>query len=65
MTEAAIATVQERTGRDRDAAQAAVLSSVHQSRLLLPEEVAAEVVRLCRDDAGEVNGQAILLHPGA
>ena len=29
------------------------------------QEVAAEVVRLCRDDAAQVNGQAIRLQPGA
>jgi NAD(P)-dependent dehydrogenase (short-subunit alcohol dehydrogenase family) len=64
MTGAAVATAQRVTGRDRDAALAAVLASARQSRLLTPEEVAAEVVRLCRDDARDVNGQAILLHPG-
>lgn len=65
MTEAALATAQRHTGGDRDAALAAVLKSARQSRLLTPDEVAAEVVRLCRDDAGDVNGQAIVLHPGA
>jgi len=64
MTEAAVATAQRVTGGDRDAALAAVLGSARQSRLLSPEEVAAEVVRLCRDDAADVNGQAIPLHPG-
>ena len=64
MTEAAVATAQRHLRGDRDAALAAVLASAHQSRLLSPEEVAAEVVRLCRDDAADVNGQVIPLHPG-
>jgi NAD(P)-dependent dehydrogenase (short-subunit alcohol dehydrogenase family) len=65
MTDAAVATAQRVLGGDRGAALAAVLASARQSRLLSPDEVAAEVVRLCRDDAGDVNGQAIVLHPGA
>jgi len=64
MTEATVAEVVKRTGRDRDAALAAVLASANQSRLLSPAEVAAEVVRLCGDDAGGVNGEAIRLAPG-
>jgi NAD(P)-dependent dehydrogenase (short-subunit alcohol dehydrogenase family) len=65
MTEAAVLTAQRVTGSDRGAALAAVLASARQARLLRADEVAAEVVRLCRDDAGDVNGQAIVLHPGA
>jgi NAD(P)-dependent dehydrogenase (short-subunit alcohol dehydrogenase family) len=65
MTEATIANVQRQTQRDRAAALAAVLAAGNQARLLAPDEVAAEVVRLCRDDAAEVNGQAIRLQPGA
>lgn len=64
MTEATLASVQKHTGRHRDAALASVLASTGQSRLLSPDEVAAEVVRLCRDDSAGVNGQAIRLHPG-
>lgn len=64
LTDATLAGVQRRAGRDRDAALAAVLASASQSRLLSPAEVAAEVVRLCRDDAAGVNGEAILLQPG-
>lgn len=65
MTETTIATAQRHMGGGRDAALAAVLAAAKQSRLLSPDEVAAEVVRLCRDDAGDVNGEAILIHPGA
>ena len=65
MTEATLATVGRHTGGGRDAALAAVLASAHQSRLLSPEEIAAEVVRLCGDAAANVNGEAIRLLPGA
>jgi NAD(P)-dependent dehydrogenase (short-subunit alcohol dehydrogenase family) len=65
MTETTVANVQKHTRLDHDDALAAVLTSAKQSRLLSPEEVAAAVVRLCRDDAGDINGQAIPLHPGA
>lgn len=64
MTEATITSVGRHTGRDRAAALAAVLASANQSRLLSPEEVAAEVLRLCREDAAGVNGEAIVLQPG-
>jgi NAD(P)-dependent dehydrogenase (short-subunit alcohol dehydrogenase family) len=65
MTEATIANVQRQTERDRRAALEAVLAAANQSRLLAPEEVAAEIVRLCREDAAHVNGQAIRIQPGA
>jgi NAD(P)-dependent dehydrogenase (short-subunit alcohol dehydrogenase family) len=65
MTEATLAVVAKHTGRDRDAALASVLAAAHQSRLLSPGEIAAEVVRLCGNDAGGVNGEAIRLLPGA
>ena len=64
MTEATIASVQSHSHRDRDAALAAVLASANQARLLEPEEVAAEVLRLCREDAAGINGQAIRLDVG-
>jgi NAD(P)-dependent dehydrogenase (short-subunit alcohol dehydrogenase family) len=64
MTDATLAAVAAHTGRDRGAALAAVLASARQSRLLSPDEVAAEVVRLCANDAGAINGEAIRLHPG-
>lgn len=64
MTEATLAAVSKHTGRDRGAALASVLAAANQSRLLSPEEVAAEVVRLCGNDAGVVNGEAIRLVPG-
>jgi len=61
MTERTLETVGQKTGLARDAALRAVLETAGQERLLRPEEVAAEVVRLCRDDASET-GQAIVLN---
>jgi NAD(P)-dependent dehydrogenase (short-subunit alcohol dehydrogenase family) len=61
MTERTLANVQQRTGRDRDAALRAVLAAEGQRRLLAPGEVAAAVVTLCGADAGDRNGEAVLL----
>jgi NAD(P)-dependent dehydrogenase (short-subunit alcohol dehydrogenase family) len=60
MTERTLATVGAKTGLARDAALQAVLQTSGQERLIRPEEVAALVVRLCRDDAVET-GRAIVL----
>jgi NAD(P)-dependent dehydrogenase (short-subunit alcohol dehydrogenase family) len=61
MTERTLAFVEARTGLAREAALAAVLETTGQDRLLTADEVAEEVLRLCREDAGGVNGQAVLL----
>ena len=60
MTERTLALVGGKTGLGRDAALEAVLATAGQERLIAPEEVAAAVVRLCREDATET-GQAIVL----
>jgi NAD(P)-dependent dehydrogenase (short-subunit alcohol dehydrogenase family) len=60
MTDRTLATVESKTGLARDAALRAVLETAGQERLIRPEEVAGEVVRLCEDDAVET-GQAIVL----
>jgi NAD(P)-dependent dehydrogenase (short-subunit alcohol dehydrogenase family) len=60
MTERTLANVGAKTGLDRAAALGAVLEIAGQDRLIRPEEVAAVVLRLCRDDAAET-GQAIVL----
>lgn len=57
----AIENVSARTGLSRERAEAAVLASAGQERLLRPEEVAAEVVKLCRPEAADVTGQAVRL----
>lgn len=64
MTEATLAAVGRHTGKGREAALASVLAAAHQSRLLSPDEVAGEIVRLCGNDAGGINGEAVRLHPG-
>jgi 3-hydroxybutyrate dehydrogenase len=63
MTEQTLRNVEARTGLGRKDALAAVLETTGQARLLTAEEVAREVVRLCREDAAGVNGQAVLLPP--
>jgi NAD(P)-dependent dehydrogenase (short-subunit alcohol dehydrogenase family) len=65
MTERTLANVQERTGLTRPKAMEAVLRTTGQKRLVKPEEVAAQVLELCEESAGEVNGQAIALGAGA
>jgi 3-hydroxybutyrate dehydrogenase len=61
MTERTVRNVEARTGLAREAALAAVLETTGQARLLTPEEVAREVLSLCREEAAGVNGQAIRL----
>ena len=61
----AIENVSERTGLSRERALDALLATTGQERLIRPEEVAAEVVRLCRPEAGSVNGQAVPIAAGA
>ncbi len=65
MTRRTLAEVQSRAGLPRDQALAAVLATTGQDRLIAPEEVAAAVLGLCRDDATGVNGQAVVLHAAA
>jgi NAD(P)-dependent dehydrogenase (short-subunit alcohol dehydrogenase family) len=65
MTARTLANVRKRTGLGAAEALAAILATVGQSRLVSPAEVAAEVLRLCRDDAGGVTGEAIVLEGGA
>ncbi len=64
MTEHTLANVQARGGLPREGALAAVLGTTGQERLITPEEVAAAVLDLCRDEAAEVSGQAIVLAAG-
>ncbi len=64
LTDRTVENVSTRTGLDRAAAVAAILATSGQARLVKPEEVAAEVRRLCLDDAAATTGQAILLDGG-
>jgi len=64
MTARTLENVRARTGLGPEEALAAILRTVGQSRLVTPAEVAAEVVRLCRPEAGNVTGEAIVLDGG-
>jgi NAD(P)-dependent dehydrogenase (short-subunit alcohol dehydrogenase family)/enamine deaminase RidA (YjgF/YER057c/UK114 family) len=61
MTERTLANVEDRTGMPRAKALDTVLATAGQSRLIAPDEVAAEVVALCADAAKDRNGEAVLL----
>lgn len=65
MTERTLANVQARAGLDRERALAAILATTGQERLIAPDEVAAAVLSLCREDADGTNGQVIVLHAKA
>jgi NAD(P)-dependent dehydrogenase (short-subunit alcohol dehydrogenase family) len=65
MTERTLANVAERTGLSRAEALEAVLATTGQDRLLSPEEVAAEVLRLCGEEARDVSGRAVVVGAGA
>ena len=52
------------TGRTPDAARAALTASTPLKRLVRPDEVAATVAWLCRDDSAAVTGQAIAVDGG-
>ncbi len=65
MTEETLANVAARTGLSREAALEAVLATTGQDRLLAPEEVAAEVVKLCGEETRDVTGRTIVVGAGA
>jgi NAD(P)-dependent dehydrogenase (short-subunit alcohol dehydrogenase family) len=64
MTDESVARITVRTGRDAAAAEAALAHASPLGRLLEPEEVAAAVEYLTSEDAGSVNGQALVLDGG-
>ena len=61
MTRESLERIAMKTGRSREQALEAVLTGTPQGRLITPDEVAVEVLRLCAEDAREINGQAIVL----
>jgi NAD(P)-dependent dehydrogenase (short-subunit alcohol dehydrogenase family) len=61
MTDRTIATIRERTGRDGEAALAAMAPL---GRLVEPEEVAFAVAFLAAPEAGAINGQSLILDGG-
>lgn len=60
----ASARIAEKTGRSRDAAEAALAQMSPQKRLIQPDEIAAMVASLCRDDARGINGQTLVIDGG-
>lgn len=61
IVEQAIINIMEKTGRTRDEALEGILETAGQSRLIEPEEVAAEVLILCAPEADSINGAAIVI----
>ena len=64
MTRRSIANIMEKTGRDHDAAVAALAGKNPQARLIAPSEVTATALWLASPGAASVNGQAIVLDGG-
>lgn len=60
----AVQTIVAKTGRTPDAAQAELAASNPQGRLVQPDEVAASVAWLARDDSASITGQAIAVCGG-
>ena len=64
MTERSLVNIMERTGRDREAALAALTAHNPQRRLIAPAEVTAAALWLCGPGSEGINGQAISISGG-
>lgn len=64
MTERTLDTITRTTGRDREAAQTALVRANPQRRLVTPSEVTAAALWLCSEGARGVSGQAIAIDGG-
>ena len=64
MTDATIARIQAKTGRSESDALEAILSTTPQHRLIHPTEIAHMVLSLCHEEAGSINGEAIVIDGG-
>lgn len=64
MTSNAVERIHVKTGRTREEALEAILSTSPQRRLIEPGEVAHAVLSLCAEEARGINGQAIVLDGG-
>ncbi len=64
MTQRTLDNIVATTGRSRDEALAALVSSNPQGRLIGPGEVAAAALWLCGPGSESVNGQAIAIDGG-
>ena len=61
MTRESLERIATKTGRNREQALEAILTGTPQQRLITADEVAAEVLKLCAEDARGINGQTIVL----
>jgi len=61
MLHEALASIIAKTGRTEQAARASLLEMAGQSRMILPEEVAAVALRLAGPEGASTNGQAITM----
>jgi NAD(P)-dependent dehydrogenase (short-subunit alcohol dehydrogenase family) len=64
MTERSVRRIVQRTGRDAAASEAALAAASPLGRLLDPAEVAFAVAFLAAEEAGAINGQALVLDGG-
>ncbi|MEE8134038.1 MAG: SDR family NAD(P)-dependent oxidoreductase [Gemmatimonadales bacterium] len=64
MTDASIARIKAKTGRSNADALEAILATTPQHRLIHPTEVAHMVLSLCHEEAGSINGEAIVIDGG-
>ena len=64
MTDATIARIRAKTGRSESDALEAILATTPQHRLIHPTEVAHMVLSLCHEEAGSINGEAIVIDGG-
>jgi NAD(P)-dependent dehydrogenase (short-subunit alcohol dehydrogenase family) len=64
MLEESVQRIVEKTGRTVEQARASLSATNPQGRFIQPQEVAAAVLWLCREEAGSITGQAISLSGG-
>ena len=64
IVDSAIEKVMGLTSKSREEAMKAILRTSNQSRLINPVEVAHAVLSLCDDNAGSINGQALVVDCG-
>ncbi len=61
MTDTTIANIVRKTGKTADEARAALLATMPGGRIISPDEVAAVVLAQITDEAGDRNGEAVII----
>lgn len=61
MVEQSIDTIVQKTGRSRQDALKDILDAANQKRLVEPEEIANEVIKLCATASDAINGETIII----